>query len=776
LQIAGSGGGWIAVAIAAALLLVGALFAFRTGWTARARVGQLERECQHLTELMSDGPAAVLWWPGGADAPRASTGLSVLLRAAMPVTGAAEIAPLLLQADADRLAGALERLRRDGTGFEVLLRLTNSDGVLQATGQARGGFAAVWFRDVTDWVRDAARLRQERASLISVLNALPLPIWRRAADGRLVYCNETYARMVDADPDAAVENGIEIARGAVADNGRGLALRAIEGKSAQSESHHIVAGGARRLLAITEQPGPASGTIGYALDMTALEDTQGELERHISAHAEVLETLGTAIVIYGPDGRVKFFNSAFAALWQLDERWLETEPSLGEVLETLRENRRLPETVDFKSYKRDQQKQLLGLIEPIEDLMHLPDERTLRMVAAPHPFGGVVVTFEDVTDRLALERSHNTLIAVQRETLDHLYEGVALFTGDGRLKLSNPAFARMWNFTPEELAGEPHISVLVDRIRRYFPQAHWPKLREKVIASVAEPEARSGRMERRDGTSLDWASVPLPDGACLFTYLDVTDSSRVERALRERNEALEHADRLKSEFIANVSYELRTPLNAIIGFAEILDRQYFGPLNVRQIEYSKGIVEASQRLLALINDILDVANIEAGYLQLEVQPIDMKALVQSVESLAHERLRNRQLTFETNCAEDLGTVHADERRLKQALYNLISNAVKFTPEGGRIGLEVKRDGAEVIMTVTDTGVGIAPEDQARVFNKFERGHGAHRQIGAGLGLALVKSLIELHGGRVELKSAPGEGTSVTCRIPAWVPAAVSVAE
>ena len=771
-----TGGLWIALVLLAAVLLGAALWLLRSGRAGRAEAHRQEREGAALAALMGEGPAAILWWPKGESEPRATPGLAAVLKSEIPVTGLAQILPLLAPGDGARLSGSIERLRQEGTGFELLVRLAASEDVLQATGLSREGTAAIWLRDVTDWVSDAARLRQERAALAAALDALPLPVWRRTADGRLLYCNETYARMVDADANAAVENGIEIARGALGENGRGLALRALASGAAQSESHHVVAGGARRLLAISEVPGPGKGTVGYAVDLTALEDTQGELERHISAHSEVLETLGTAIIIYGPDGRVKFFNSAFASLWKLDERWLETEPSLAEVLELLRENRRLPETVDFKSYKRDQQKLLLGIIEPIEDLLHLPDGRTLRMVAAPHPFGGVVVTYEDVTDRLALERSHNTLIAVQRETLDHLYEGVALFTGDGRLKLSNPAFARMWNFTPEELAGEPHVSVLVDRIRRYFPQVHWAQLREKLIASVAEPEARSGRMERRDGTSLDWASVPLPDGACLFTYLDVTDSSRVERALRERNEALEHADRLKSEFIANVSYELRTPLNAIIGFAEILDRQYFGPLNVRQIEYSKGIVEASQRLLALINDILDVANIEAGYLQLEVQPVDMKALVQGVEALAHERLRNRQLTFETFCADDIGTVHADERRLKQALYNLISNAVKFTPEGGRISLKVEGDGAEVVMTVADTGVGIAPEDQARVFNKFERGQGAHSQIGAGLGLALVKSLIELHGGRVELKSAPGEGTSVICRIPARAAAVVSVAD
>ena len=231
----------------------------------------------------------------------------------------------------------------------------------------------------------------------------------------------------------------------------------------------------------------------------------------------------------------------------------------------------------------------------------------------------------------------------------------------------------------------------------------------------------------------------------------------------------------KSEFIANVSYELRTPLNAIIGFAEILDRQYFGALNARQMEYSRGVVEASQRLLALINDILDVAKIEAGYLHLEPAPTDIVALLANVETLARERVRNRQLAFESECEPGIGILMVDERRLKQALYNLISNAIKFTPEGGRILLSTRRQGADLVMTVSDTGVGIAPEDQSRVFGKFERGSGQHRQIGAGLGLALVKSLIELHGGTVELASSPGQGTRVICRIPAHDAAAAPAA-
>jgi signal transduction histidine kinase len=359
------------------------------------------------------------------------------------------------------------------------------------------------------------------------------------------------------------------------------------------------------------------------------------------------------------------------------------------------------------------------------------------------------------------------LIDVQRETLDKLYEGVAVYGSDGRLKLYNPAFAHMWQLPVLELNSEPHARDLVGHVRDYFNvnETDWPALAERIVARATELEARTGRLERADGSVLDYAQVPLPDGACLFTYLDVTDSIRVERALRERNEALETADRLKSEFIANVSYELRTPLNAIVGFAEILENQYFGKLNRRQKEYSGAIVESSQRLMTLINDILDLASVEAGYLQLDVQAVDIQALLESVYTLGHERARNGTLSLLLDCPRDIGSLAGDERRLKQALFNLLSNAFKFTPPGGTVTLSARPADQEILLTVTDTGIGIAREDRARVFGKFERRAGQGRQPGAGLGLSLVKSFIELHGGRVDLESEPDRGTRVTCHLP-----------
>jgi signal transduction histidine kinase len=428
-------------------------------------------------------------------------------------------------------------------------------------------------------------------------------------------------------------------------------------------------------------------------------------------------------------------------------------------------------------YKKETARELMSLLSPREELLHLPDETTIRMVATPHPFGGVVITYEDVTDTLRVERLYNTLIQVQRETLDHLFEGIVVFGSDGRLKLSNPAYARMWGLQPADIEGEPHVSAITDRIRSYFPAGlHWPRLRQRIISRVADREPRRGRLERSDGSVLVFSSLPLPDGGCLYTYLDVTDTTRVERALRERNAALETADRLKSEFIANVSYELRTPLNAIIGFAEILNQSYFGTLNERQSEYARGILDASNRLISLINDILDIATIEAGYLHLELASVDVCHLLAAVETFAVERARNRNLQFAIDCPEGIGAVIGDERRLKQAIYNVVSNAIKFTPPGGRIVISARSEDEMMSITVTDTGIGIDPQDQGIIFEKFARVSSQGRQTGAGLGLALVKKLVELHSGTVELQSTPGEGTQVTCHVPIAGPPAARGAQ
>ncbi|MGE5200498.1 MAG: ATP-binding protein [Acidobacteriota bacterium] len=772
-------------ALSAAVIVALLLLSFWLVWRLRQRFlafeaerAQLAAERAGAAAALASAPAALYRWDieGGESF---TAGPIMALR---DLSGRCfrDLVARLAEGDRQAFEDAVAALRGNGTAFALAVRLasgTRLDAVGSRAAGADGKPAAdlVWLADASaraEAIEERDRARGERERLRQVLDALPFPIWRRRADGlALVEVNRAYGQAVEASPEQAVAEGREIAAPATGDDGRALAERARRTGMAQSESHHIVVAGQRRLLELTEQPLDGTGELaGFARDFTDLESKEAELARHVAAHGEVLENVAVAVGIYGADMRLKFFNSAFAKLWRLEEEWLATEPTIVEILDRVRERRGLPEFADFRAFQRQQQALFTSLLESQEELLHLPDERTLRRVAYPHPFGGLTFVYEDVTDRLALERSYNTLIEVQRETLDNLYEAVAVLGSDGRLKLWNPAYAQIWQLSAQDLSGEPHVTEIVERTRGFFEtpgsSEPWVQRKQRIIDRLTAHAETAERIERGDGSILQATIVPLPDGNILLSYLDVTDSTRVERALRERNEALETAGRLKSEFIANVSYELRTPLNAIIGFAEILANQYFGALNPRQLDYSRGILDSSHRLMSLINDILDLATIEAGYMTLETGEIDIHAMMSSVLALSRERARNQNLGLVFDCPDDIGAIRGDERRLKQALFNLISNALKFTPAGGSVTLSARRTDGEVALAVADTGVGVPQEDQQRIFEKFERGNPQARQSGPGLGLSLVKSFIELHGGRVELVSRPGIGTTVTCHLAA----------
>jgi signal transduction histidine kinase len=625
----------------------------------------------------------------------------------------------------------------------------------QRRSQAQAQQIAELQRTAARAAAEAEAARAEAAKLRETLDALPMPLWRRDRKGVLVDCNHSYAAAIGAPRTSVIGEQRELCA-VVSEAG------AAAGAEATPVRVHAVIDGRRRLLEINEASGAGGDTIGWIVDRTDIETAEAELQRHTSAHAAVLETLSAGVAIFGSDKRLKFFNSSFTVLWDLDAAWLETEPTVGDILEHLHEARLLPEYADFRAFKRERCALFTALIEDHHELMHLPDGRTLQLTIAAHPFGGLIYVFDDVSDRLALECSFNTLAQVQRATLDHLFEGIAVYGGDGRLKLHNPAFLALWGLSEADIAGEPHIAEIVDKTRKLLDHgAEWPRRRDELIALVTSPALTSGPLYRRDGSMLQVASVPLPDGEVLLTYLDVSDTARVEQALRERNEALETVARLKAEFLANVSYELRTPLNTIIGFTEILHHEYFGSLNPSQREYSSGILDSAHQLLTLINDIIDLASIDASYVELHRAPVDVARMLQAIAALTNERARGRGLAMEWRCPPRIGAIRADERRLKQALFNLVSNAIRFTPPGGIIRIEAERAERELLLSVAEIAQGFAPGAS----DIPGRGERAPAQGGSGIGLSLVKSLIELHGGSIEIDIVPGRATRVICRLP-----------
>lgn len=764
-----TGGDWPrTIAGVFSLLLILALAALIWQWR-RARGARAARA--ELAAVLGVTPHALLIW-AAKGAPAGLPGLS-------GEAGFDAVLDGLAIDDRAPLRDAVAGLRERGQEFDRVLTAADGCRIAFAGRQAppvAGAASAhlLWMADVSAAEAERAALAgkaeaaaAEAARLRRMLDSVPVPVWHRSSDLVIDDYNRIYGAAVEGEtaPDGGAP---EIAAAAIAGRGRALAERARETGMAQSENHHVVISGARRWLELTEAPlADGRELVGYALDFTDLEDAQAELARHVAAHAEILEHIGVGVAIFAADQRLIFFNDAFRELWGMDEGWLRQKPGFGELLEALREQRRLPEYADFRAFKEAWLATFTSVLDTREELAHLPDGRTLHVMIRPHPFGGLIMTFNDVTDRLSLERSFNTLTAVQRETLDHLSEGVAVYGSDGRLKLNNPAYRRLWSLTDTDLAGEPHIGVVLDKARTLFSfEGDWLNFRERVVARLDQRRPGAGRLARTDGTTLEYTLVPLPDGATLISYTDVTDSLRVERALRERTEALETADRLKSEFIANISYELRTPLNVIIGFTEVLHNNYFGGLTPKQTEYLDGILSSSRLLLGLINDLLDLATIEAGYMALDLGKMNVAEALTGVFNLMRERARQKNIALEMACAPDMEPVVADERRIRQAVFNLLSNGIKFTPDGGTVKLLARRDGGEIVIAVSDTGIGIPREDQERVMQSFERGAEPRSgRTGAGLGLSLVKSFVELHGGRVDIESEPDKGTTVICRLP-----------
>jgi signal transduction histidine kinase len=744
----------------------------RQRWNARERdllaeIERLRATADRAGLLIGSERQLVVVWDGRSGAP-AVEGDSSLVAEGVPDAKVLAFGTWLAPLEAGRLETALDRLKGRGESFSLALS-TLGRGFVEAEGRAVGGRALLRLREVTGLRSDL--LRAERSAgeaqagtkaFRTLLDALDEPIWLRDRDGRLTFANRAYARAVEAGSgEDAAARGLEL----MERRDRDLAAAELAGGGVFRTRVAAIVAGSRRVLDIAEAPvGEGSG--GIARDVSELDGVRTDLQRQMQAHVRTLDQLPTAVAMFDGTQRLAFHNSAYRRLWGLDAAFLETRPSDGEILDRLRAARRLPEQADFRVWKT-------GLLaayaatEPQETWWHLPDRRTLRVVANPGPQGGLTYLFDDVSDRLQLESRYNALIRVQSETLDSLREGVALFGADGRLKLFNRAFADLWRLDREALAREPHVEALVGLCRALAPaESAWAELRGAVFG-YADMRVRSAvRMERLDGSVLECAAEPLPDGATLLTFVDVTASVNVERALLERNEALELAARLRNEFVHHVSYELRSPLQNIIGFAEFLGTEAVGPLNERQREYADHITRSSDALLTIINDILDLASIDTDTIELARDQVDIRGTIEAAAKGIEDRLVETRVTLVIDAPDDIGSFTADRKRIRQILFNLLSNAVGFSTPGQTIRVTARKEAGEVVLSVIDQGRGIPDEVRARVFDRFESHTRGTTHRGVGLGLSIVRSFVELHGGRVNLASEPGAGTEITCRFPA----------
>lgn len=657
----------------------------------------------------------------------------------------------LMRADPDH-ARRLRALfdRGEACAFEV----RGPEGVVAVEGRAAGALA--WLRLSAIIGEDAGLPTAPRFA--AFLDARADPAWIAAADGSPVWVNGAWLAAVDAASlDEAAARGLTFDK--AADE---LASEAANLAQVRQTTRWLTVGGRRRAFHITARPLEGGGVGVWAEDVTETEEMREALKRHVAAHDETLNHIADAVAIFGANKRLIFHNTAFAELWGLEPAWLGDRPAHGEVLDRLRQRRRLPETADYARWKAAELDRYEALGPAPDDLWSLPDGRTLRVVRQPHPMGGILLLFSDITDELKLKAQYNALIQVQQATLDKLNDAVAVFGSDGRLRLHNEAFERFWNVNAAQLDQAGDFEGVVELcVPRLHDRNFWRELKGRV--ADPDPSARaamSGEVKTSDSRIVVYQSRPLPDGATLIAFADVTDARKLESALADRSAALADAERLKRDFVGNVSYELRTPLTTIIGYSELLERSGEN-LSERGRAHAGAVRLAATQLARSIDDVLDMAQIDADEMALDLEDVHVGDLIAETARRWAREAEDGRVSLQVEHAEDIGVIRADAHRLTQILDHLVENALRQTPPEGRVIISARRALGEVKLQVTDTGRGIPFHVQAHIFDRFvgrERG-------GPGLGLALVKALTELHGGWVALESEPGNGATFTCHLP-----------
>ncbi|MFA9201664.1 MAG: ATP-binding protein [Cypionkella sp.] len=772
-----------------ALALVGLLLAAWVGaaaWLAIAAAGKARRAdaarkaARRMARMIDESPAIplVVRADGRIEASERLAGWFGLGRLPQYLSELAGASGKGLSAEQVReLSAHVARTQKTAAPFRMALTPPGSQrslavrGVLADPQVSPGGAALLWIFDFSESESELARLRGEAsrakgdfAALVGLIEAAPLPMWFRGPDGRLKLVNRAYVQAVGGESaDAVVEAQTELVEPV-----DGLSASQIAGQAAQRHTpiERIVGatvGGQRRSLKVSDLPLGEEGVAGYAVDIEEMEELGRSFRAFREAQRAMLDQLSVGVAQFGPDRKLASANQPFRRIFGL-RAGAGGEVEFETFLREAREGGRTPEVRDFPAWRAERADWFAGG-DAFEEQWPLSDGTHLRIVAQPMPDGGLVLIAEDRTESLALSATRDTLLRTRTATFDSLFEALAVFAPDGHMQLWNRRFAGAWGLEPDDLEGHPTADELGAKLA---PRLDNPKqakaIGDVVRGATLDRKQTGGRVLLADGRTLEIAGVPLPDGNGLLTVLDITASQMAEDALRERAEALEAADELKTRFLANMSYELRVPLTSIGGFAELLEAGAAGELSPQGREYVAAILESVRRLTEQVENVLDLSQSEAGLLPLAKEKLELLPFVTQVVREREAAIVAAGLSLDLR-GGGTSKIEANPRQLGRALGHLIDNAIAATPAGGKILVDLSRKKDGVRIVVSDNGRGMAAAELRRALDGLRTGPDGKPERRQGLGIPLARELVEAHGGTLEIVSRRGEGTFATIHLP-----------
>jgi signal transduction histidine kinase len=769
------------VGILLAVWLILAVWAIVSGLAMRRAARQSRGQTSRLASLLQSAPAipVLVRGDGRIEAPDRLAGW--LGRQNVPAFLSELVAEDggLEPEHAQALAAEMKAAQRGGKSFVLPVRALGSSRTLLVRGGpadpelAATNTTVLWIFDATesqtrieDLYGQVSRYREALEALSGVIEAAPMPVWHRTPDHRLSLVNSAYVRAVDAQSaQQVIMQGVELIESVDGVTPGAAAALVADAQAPSSRLVPVTVDGERRLMRVVDVPLGAAGVAGYAIDMHELEEARAELRHLVQANRDMLDRLSAGVVQFGSNYKLQFCNQPFLSIFGLKPEVASAETDFDRVLDAMRDAGLVPATPDFPAWRKQRREWFLSP-NALEENWLLRDGVHLRVYAQPLPDGGLLLIFEDRTEHVQLASARDTLLRVRTATLDNLFEAIAVFAADGRLHLWNSKFRQIWSVQEALLATHPRVDELMAGVADRLSRPQQASLVHQLIrAATVERRQRGGRIAFADGRYFEFAAIPLPDGNALFVMLDISDGRRIEQALRDRNEALEDADRVKTAFVSNMSYELRTPLTSIVGFAEMMQGGLAGPLTEQSADYINAIIDSTNKLARLIDNVLDLTQGAAGGLPIERALIELEPLIKTIAGGFEDAAKTRQITLALALQPNLGAIMGDDRRIRQSIEHLIDNAVRYVGDNGRVLIHGEGNPKGVRIVVSDNGPGIEPKLQPRIFDIFSRFGRTSDGKSSGLGLPLVRQFLEAHGGTVTLVSEQGQGTIVTINLP-----------
>jgi signal transduction histidine kinase len=581
----------------------------------------------------------------------------------------------------------------------------------------------------------------------------------------IIYFNSYYAALLISDNFKIGDAGYELDSCSKAN-----AHKSLLSESIQISERPLSVQNNRRIYQFIDKPlTNLKVIISTAYDITNKSSVIENFNISEFAYKEFLENITVGIAIFDSNRKLQFYNQSFTRLWGLVNEYLDTKPQFENILYKLHQDRKITEHANFTQYIQEQIKLFDTLTTSNSTFLHLPDGRSIKSIIIPQALGGLLFSYEDMTDHYALQTSYNILFKVHTTTLDNVQEAISVFGRDGSLTLFNNKFVNLWKIDISILKNNPNLFGLTDQYEKFFIKEEDIKKHNNLIyTSFSERKISNIIINRADNIIVKRIIVPLPDGAIMISDLDITDSYLFEQSITERYKALENSDYIKLKFLENVSYELRSPLMSIMGFSELLKSDKNIALSTKQSEYIGYILDASKKLSESIKDIIDVSLIEQEELVLCLEECNILEIITNIINRYEDVIQHQNLNIILSEEEGkIGPCLLDNDKFYQIIAKLIKNAIEHSPHHSSVTIKLIKNNHDFTITVHNQGEMIPLEEQIFVFDKFYQGYNNKviGRSGTGLGLVIVKKYVELHSGTISFVSSPKDGTTFYCTLP-----------